>query len=145
MSGGYSLWHKKDPGFRESKLMKKYAVKMGVPAKDVLIEDKSRDTNGNAQFTKQIVRSKKWRNIIVVTSDFHIFKTKYIFDFIYGDGYNIVYRSAKTSFKKKELEEIMKRERKSVDGMKALCKKENIKRGDDSKVGKLLKEFYERF
>ncbi|MFH1425475.1 MAG: YdcF family protein [archaeon] len=142
MSGGYSLQHKKDPGYREAELMKEYAVGKGVPEKDILIEIESRDTNGNAYFTKQIAKSKKWKDIVVVSSDFHMFKVKYFFNFVYGKGYNTSYRSSKSGFKKKEINDVMKKERKSVKGMKELCKRKNIKSGEDLKLRRLLNNFY---
>lgn len=145
MSGGYSLKHKKDPEDSEAKLMKEYAIKKGVPVEDILIEDKSRDTHGNAYFTKQIIKTNSWKNIAIVTSDFHIIKTQYFFDFVYGRGYNFSYYKIKTDFSKRELEKINKTEKKSIETMKIVYDKNKIKKGDDEKIGKLLKEFYSKF
>jgi len=144
MSGGYSLQNRKDSGVIESELMKDYAIKKGIPPKDIILESESRDTQGNAYFTKQIIKSNAWKNILVVTSDFHIPKSKFFFDYIYGEDYKILFSESKTNFFEGELKEIEKKEKRSIDIMKKIYRERKIKRGDDEKVGEELKEFYSK-
>lgn len=51
--------------------MKQIAVKSGVPAGDILIEEDSVDTYENAQNTARIIKDKGMTSIILVTSPYH--------------------------------------------------------------------------
>lgn len=51
--------------------MKLIAVKAGVPATDILIEEDSVDTYENAQNTARIIKDKGMTSIILVTSPYH--------------------------------------------------------------------------
>jgi uncharacterized SAM-binding protein YcdF (DUF218 family) len=145
LSGGYALSYEKDPGFREAKIMKDFLLKKGIPKEKIILECKSRDTAGNALFTKQIVQKHNWKNILIITSDFHIKRTKTTFNFIYGNGYKIKVKGIKTNFPSEKAREIKKRELHSIKGLKQVCKLNNIKKGDHSAIAKLLKKFYANY
>ncbi|MFH1377067.1 MAG: YdcF family protein [Candidatus Woesearchaeota archaeon] len=81
-----------------SYLMKKYAVGLGVKSKDLFIEEKSKDTIGNAVFSKSIIKKNKWKNIIIVTSDYHLKRSLYIFKHVFGEKYKIVGVKSRTNF-----------------------------------------------
>ena len=85
-SGGYSIKVKKGIGPTEASLMKEYAVKKGVEKKDIILEEDSRDTHANAYFTKKIAKKQGWKNIIVITTDINIYKTRY---FLYSPIYHL--------------------------------------------------------
>lgn len=51
--------------------MKSIAVKAGVPASDILIEEDSVDTYENAQNTARIIKDNNIKSIILVTSPYH--------------------------------------------------------------------------
>ncbi len=51
--------------------MKEYAIKMGVPANDILVENESLNTRENAEFTLKLFLENKWHSAILVTSPFH--------------------------------------------------------------------------
>ena len=72
-----------------------------APADRVFVETTSYDTISNAFFTRttmtdihatnvdnardgEMKTEKSWRNILVVTNEFHIHRTKAIFDWIFG-------------------------------------------------------------
>ena len=93
MSGKHGLFlhlSGKVPLNSESSVMKKYAESEGVPTEDILIEDESKDTLGNAFFTKiKILEPHSWYNCLVVTSDYHVERTRWLFDFVLGPKYNL--------------------------------------------------------
>ncbi len=61
-----------------------------VPHENVIPEVNSRDTVGDAVFSKlNIIKKLKISHLIVVTSDFHLNRVKEIFKFVYGNKYNI--------------------------------------------------------
>ena len=57
------------------------------------------DTIGNAFFVKLLLTDvRKWYNLIIITSDFHLDRTKEIFNFLYcklDSKYNLEYFSSK--------------------------------------------------
>jgi hypothetical protein len=142
LSGGFSLEHKKDPGFREASLMKDYALSKGVSAEDLLTEEESRDTLGNACFTKRIINSNSWKNILIVTSDFHIKKTQFHFDFVYGEDYDLSYLAVEANLSGEKLNEFQEKDIKSMDIMKKIYKENSIKKGENEKIISLLLAFY---
>ena len=65
-------------------VMKEYAINLGVPEDKIISEVNSRDTVGDAFFTKiNIVKLTNWKNILVVTSDYHVKRSSIIFNFIF--------------------------------------------------------------
>ena len=132
-------------GPSEAELMKIYALKRGIFEEDIILEVDSRDTQGNAYFTKQIIRSKFWENILVVTSDFHLPKTKFFFDFVYGENYNLQYDLVGTDISKEEREKLAESEKKSQEVMEKIYLEKNIKKGEDKKRGIIVNKFYSRF
>lgn len=79
--------------------MKNYAIETGgVPSDAVITETNSRDTVGDAVFTKHnIAINNNWKKVLVVTSDYHMSRTMEIFNFVYGKKYIISVRGAATS------------------------------------------------
>ncbi|MBI4738023.1 YdcF family protein [Candidatus Woesearchaeota archaeon] len=74
--------------------MKNYAVSQGVHARAVMMEEHSLDTVGQALFTKRsVVVPRNWEKLVVVSHDYHLFRVKRIFDFVYGKDFDIVYES----------------------------------------------------
>lgn len=62
-----------------------YVLNRGVPAQRILIETSSWDTIGNAFFSLVIhVLPRKFRNLAVITSEFHMTRTRAVFEWIYG-------------------------------------------------------------
>lgn len=51
--------------------MERLAIKAGVPAESIIIEEKSKTTLENARYTSEIVKDKKIKSIILITSPYH--------------------------------------------------------------------------
>lgn len=90
-------------GYREdselpiAEAMKNYAVDKGVVEEAIIVEVNSRDTVGDAVFTlKNWIAAKKIDSILVCTSDYHVNRTRKIFEFIYGKQYFIEVIGAET-------------------------------------------------
>lgn len=89
-SGGYAGILKRRPRYTEAQVMKKYLLSHNVPSKYVYLEERSRDTLGNAYYSKQIIkRFPLWRNLLVVTDAEHADRMKWIFKKIFGPSYSI--------------------------------------------------------
>lgn len=52
-------------------VMANIAKKAGVPARDIILEEKSRDTHQNAQLVKSILNNRSIHKITLVTSAYH--------------------------------------------------------------------------
>jgi hypothetical protein len=63
----------------------KYLVEAGIPAGRILIESRSLDTIGNAFFSRVVhVEPRGLRRLLVITSDFHLARTRAVFEWVYG-------------------------------------------------------------
>ncbi len=99
----------------------------------ILLEKMSRDTVGDAYFTKvNIAEPRNWGKIIVITSDYHLSRTQEIFDFIYGVKYSIKVIGIKTTDPQKRI----KIEENSLEAFRLTFVK--IKKGDTKKIGTRL-------
>jgi uncharacterized SAM-binding protein YcdF (DUF218 family) len=71
-------------------LMKDYAAHLGIPARDILTEDRSRSTEENALYTRKLLSRKGYKSIILVTSPYHSKRASVIFRDILGGHWKIV-------------------------------------------------------
>lgn len=77
--------------------MKSYAIKKGVLAKDIFIEEESNSTYENALFSKEIIEENNFKKIILVTSPYHQRRTYMNFRFVLGPDYQIINQSSSDS------------------------------------------------
>lgn len=56
------------------------ACKMGVPAWQVLVEDRSTSTRQNAAFAASICRDNSWKSVIVVSQPYHLWRARRLFE-----------------------------------------------------------------
>jgi uncharacterized SAM-binding protein YcdF (DUF218 family) len=69
-----------------------HLIKNGIAESRIFLQTKSKDTIGEAFFSKKIALSKGWKNLAVVSSDYHLrYRAALIFDFIFGDKFSIEY------------------------------------------------------
>lgn len=121
--------YRKDSKLFIGDVMKEYAVKLGIPSEKIITELNSRDTVGEAFFTKiNILKNNDWKNLLIVTSDYHVFRASKIFKFIYGAQYEIkvIGSSGFDSFEKQSSE------KKSIEAFEHTFKV--IKPGDDKEI-----------
>ncbi len=68
----------------ESVAAARYLCQQGVPPEKILVETSSYDTIGNVYFSRMIhVEPLNLKRLLVITSEFHMARTKAIFDWIY--------------------------------------------------------------
>jgi uncharacterized SAM-binding protein YcdF (DUF218 family) len=67
MSGGPAIWHQ-----TYADNMRAQAKSLGVADKDILIEDRSCSTYEDAKFSLPMLKAKKVRSVILVTSPYHM-------------------------------------------------------------------------
>ena len=93
-----------DPPVTEAAAMARLAQELGVPRKALLLEEESRDTLGNAYFTRAMyLEPYGWEAIRVVTSDFHLSRAAWVFRKVLGADYDFSFVSAPSGFTPREL------------------------------------------
>ena len=94
-SGRCSLMTEDTPPVTEARAMADYALSLGLPPHAVLLEEESRDTIGNAYFVlRRFLEPNDWNCIRVVTSDFHIQRSAWVFQRVLGLGYDVSFSPA---------------------------------------------------
>ena len=94
-SGRCSLMTETIPPVTEAAAMYAYAASLGLPRSALLVEEESRDTIGNAYFVlRNFLEPNDWTAIRVVTSDFHIQRTAWVFQKVLGLGYDVSFSPA---------------------------------------------------
>ena len=132
-SGRFWGGFKKYPNAVEAKLMKKYALELGVPSKDIFTEERSLNTAGNFYFTKQeILRPKNIKRLIVITRPDHFSKSKYLAKKILGPLYHLKWVGDGTKIKKDFVGHL------KVSDIKKFF--DQIKDGDDKAIAILLRK-----
>lgn len=66
-------------GRSEADVMASAITRLGVPASALLLEDRSRDTHGNALFSAELARRKGIGSVVLVTSSLHMPRASYWF------------------------------------------------------------------
>lgn len=93
VTGKYSfLYHqlKKFPPTTEAEKMAQYLLKKQIPKNKILLEKKSKDTIGNAYYLKKdVFIPHQETRAIIITSNFHRERVKYIFDKIFEPKYHL--------------------------------------------------------
>lgn len=85
MSGGPLAWN-----LTHAQWMKKQAVESGVPEKSILLQDKSRSTIDDANFSLPIIVDHNFKSVILVTSPPHTRRAADVFRKVFSkDGIEI--------------------------------------------------------
>lgn len=93
-----------EPPVTEAAAMAAHARVLGVPDEAMLLEEQSKDTLGNAYFTRErFLAPNGWWSIRVVTSDFHLSRAAWVFRKILGGGYDFSFVSAASGLSPREL------------------------------------------
>ncbi|MBU3905253.1 MAG: YdcF family protein [Nanoarchaeota archaeon] len=134
VSGGYGFLAPYKPSITEAKAMKEYLVKIhGAPEDRILMEEESKDTIGNAYFVKsKYLEPNEWNKILIVTSDFHTERVKYVFRKVLGPQYLFDIVGVESDASDKELE----MEKKIIGFIKKYL--EDVEDGDNEAIKKLL-------
>jgi len=141
--GKYSFLYPKEnfPQKTEAQAAKEYLLTLGVPKTKIYLENKSKDTVGNAYYAKKIYFiPKKEKHAIVITSDFHLDRAKFIFKKIFGKPYKIEFVATPSVLKEKG--KVEKRQAELLMKTKKILS--SMKQGDHNFLrGKLYKiKFY---
>jgi len=85
MAGGPLVWK-----HTWASLMKEHAEYLGIPGKDILLEDKSRTTEEDAKYTKEILKKYGYTSLILVTSPYHSRRASTTFQKVMGKEIKVI-------------------------------------------------------
>jgi uncharacterized SAM-binding protein YcdF (DUF218 family) len=123
------------PPTTEAEEMRKALSGLGISDKDIIKEEWSRDTIGNAYFSKiKIIKPNSFRSILIVCSDFHLKRAQFLFRKIFGVEYATDFLTTPTESGKDSLfmqmeEDVLARQMNFLKDMKE---------GDDTFLGTRL-------
>lgn len=85
------------PPTTEAEEMRKVLLSLGVSDKNILKEEWSKDTIGNAYFSKiKIIKPYQLRSLLIVCSDFHLKRVQFLFQKILGSEYQMDFLATPT-------------------------------------------------
>lgn len=120
---------KTKPPITEARAISKELVKLGVSKKDIIREEHSIDTIGNAYFLKtKIGKIHPFKKILIACADFHLPRVKFIFEKVLGKGYEIDYLSTQTKRGKDKI--FLKAQKRILKDQKIFLSK--MQSGDES-------------
>jgi len=96
---------------------KQYLLRKGIPLKEILEFTESKNTVEDALLSKEIIESLDTNKVIVVTSDFHMARTKYIFN-RFWKGYSLTFSEVKTEVLFPELEKLQAHETEALQELR---------------------------
>ena len=106
--------YRKDSIIKIADAMANYLhTKHQIPLENLIRVIDSKDTVGDAVFTrKNIIPKYNFRRLLIITSDYHVKRTKEIFKFVYGDDFKLSFLGCDIPFEndklKSEKESLMK-------------------------------------
>ena len=93
----------------EASVMKRIAVKLGVPPEQIVLEESSKNTIENAEFTLDILNDYNYDELYLLTSDFHMKRALSIFNDIVDENiFTLVSKYDPFFEKAKEIKELEK-------------------------------------
>ncbi|MBI2546171.1 YdcF family protein [Candidatus Woesearchaeota archaeon] len=95
----------------------RFLIKQGIPEEYILEIAESHDTVEDALKAKPIIDKYNARNLIIVSSDFHMERVKYIFERIFS-GYNLRFAEAQTDFSEERYNKLYAHENKELRKLK---------------------------
>ncbi len=134
--GAYSYKLTRIPDKTEAEAMRDYAMTLGMPREHCFLEEKSKDTIGNAYFAKQFLERQNWRSFFVVTSNYHLPKTEYAFKKVFGKEFAFEISPSLTYLSPDEILERLDSEKEKMQLYKGFLK--DVLDGDDRAVAKVM-------
>ncbi len=93
---------------------KQFLLKKGVPKNDILEFAESHDTVEDALLSKLIVDKYGTKDLVIVTSDFHVGRVRYIFERIFPD-HNLEFSVVKTSYNRERYKVLNAHEKRELE------------------------------
>ena len=133
LSGGFT--NKRFPRLSEARLFTRYFTKKKISRKRLILEEKSKDTLGNAIYCKKwFVKQKLPKEIVLITSNYHLSRSLKVFQHIFGKEYSFIGKKSKPFIVHKIQNQLKEMESTGLDDLFI----SQFKSGDHKKAEKLL-------
>ncbi|MBW3015532.1 YdcF family protein [Candidatus Woesearchaeota archaeon] len=96
MSGSHSGLTEK-PKLTEAEIFKRYAIKLKIPKNKILKEEQSKDTIGNAFFSKKLLKKHNLKSPIIICSPEGCYRVKKTFNIIFGNNFKLKFIKASSA------------------------------------------------
>jgi len=110
--------------FKEPLVMRALAVSLGVPKGAIILEDQAVNTYENVKFSKEILEDRNWRNILLLSSPYHMRRASLVFRKI-ATNTNVIYLPVEKSvfYRRPRYTSILSRtiELRHIEGMLHEC------------------------
>lgn len=91
--------YRDDSKIKIADAFKLHLIALGIDSTKIITETKSRDTVGDAVFTRaNILEPMGFKKLCVVTSEYHVSRVRKIFEFVYGAAFEISVRGVDVEF-----------------------------------------------
>lgn len=130
----------------EAQVGKKYLIdRFDVSEKDILCEEESYDTIGNAWFAKiKCLIPHRIFTVAVITSEYHMERSRLIFDWVLGPKYKIQYISVPSNLSERDRAVRGELEQVFIDFMQKYLFN-SIKPGDDQNIWNFMEREHIRY
>ena len=141
MSGRWTYIYDYTPIKTEAQAMKECAVSLGAKPGSIIIEEKSMDTLGNAVFSKKMIEKMAGvRAVTVITSEFHLERSRYIFESVFGSSFDITLVGAKSTKSEESLAQRQQFEQKTLSVIKRIFR--SLTPGDDAELERVFDKLH---
>jgi len=82
--------------YNDAENMRLLALSIGVPDKDIILEEKANSTYENVLFTKEILNKRNWNSILLVSSPYNMRRASLVFN-KWSDGIKVFYTPVERS------------------------------------------------
>ncbi|HLC47302.1 MAG TPA: YdcF family protein [Candidatus Nanoarchaeia archaeon] len=132
-----------NPELSEAKIYFDYLIEKGIPKERLILEEDSRDTVGNAVFSKKIFLKNKLpqKKIVLITSDYHMKRALMIFTHVFGNGYSFIGISSRPFILHKIALLLKEFEHKEIERLVF----SEVRIGDHDKAEELIKRYLPRY
>ena len=141
LSGGFTS--RTYPKISEAKAYQQYLIKKGIKRNQLILEERSKDTIGNAIYSKKVINKNKLnksknkqKEITLITSNYHLDRALRVFQHIYGKNYTFIPVKSRPKLLHKIQNMLAEMESVGLDHLFLT----QIKKGDHRKAETLLKK-----
>ncbi len=124
LPGKWGLLCEGKPKLTEAKAMAAYLESLGVPSKNLFLEERSQDLIGSAYYLKKLyLNPRRLHNVLIIGSDFQEERAEFVFSKVLGPKFTVGYRFVSSQLTPELLWEFFTYERAALLKTKAFLTK----------------------
>ncbi len=140
LSGKWSIRNEYVPPRTEAEAMKEAVLKQKIPLNVILLEKKSYDSVTNLVYCKRLLKKRRLKSCLVVTTDFHVPRIRLLSRYVFGKTIRFSVKGVLRKMSKYERAQREKHERKQISGLRNTL--QSITPGNDRVMEKMSKDYF---